>query len=242
MIVLAVESATALAGVALCDEDGPLATATVSRGRRHAESVAPAVDFVCRRSGVALTDVDVVAVDVGPGLFTGLRVGVATAKALAFALGVGVVTASSLEVLAHAVTAAGVPEGRLVVSVVDARRGEVFTGWFRAGAGTVAAVDDDALLAPDALAARLGQAGEPVLVAGDGALRYGALLRSVAGVTVAGRAFASPPVDVLGALGVDRAIAGEVGAAADVVARYLRDADTRINWEQRAARRAGAGA
>ncbi len=56
-------------------------------GRHHAESIAPAIDFVCRRAGVSLSALDAVGVDVGPGLFTGLRVGVGTAQALAFALG-----------------------------------------------------------------------------------------------------------------------------------------------------------
>ena len=71
------------------------------------------------------------AVDVGPGLFTGLRVGVGTVKALAFALELPVVTATSLEVLAHAVARSGPAGGQLVVPVVDARRGEVFSARFR---------------------------------------------------------------------------------------------------------------
>ncbi len=131
MLVLAVESATDTAAVALADEDGALGSFVVARGRRHTETIAPAIDALCRRVGVALADLDVLGVDVGPGLFTGLRVGVGTVKALAFALELPVVTATSLEVLAHAVVGSGAADGRLLVPVVDARRGEVFSARFR---------------------------------------------------------------------------------------------------------------
>ncbi len=102
MLVLAIESATDAAGVALADDVGTLAEATLGRGRRHAETIAPSIKSCCETAGVTLAEVDAVVVDVGPGLFTGLRVGVGTAKALAYALGARIVAVSSLEVLAQA--------------------------------------------------------------------------------------------------------------------------------------------
>ncbi len=132
-VVLAVESATDAAGVALADEGGLLAELRVGRGRRHAETIAPGIDTVCRLAGVTLRDVDAVAVDVGPGLFTGLRVGIATVKGIASALALPVVPVTSLDVLAAAVAAAcpGTGAPRSVVAVVDARRGEVFWSRYR---------------------------------------------------------------------------------------------------------------
>jgi tRNA threonylcarbamoyladenosine biosynthesis protein TsaB len=235
MIVLAIESATELAGVALADDAGVLAQASSSRGRRHAESIAPAVEFVCRRAGVQLSDVDAIAVDVGPGLFTGLRVGVATAKALAFALEAPVATATSLEVLAHAVAGAG-GSGRLVVPVVDARRGEVFVGRFRVRPDGAHPVGEAVRQTPEDLVGALRAAQEPVVVVGDGARRYGHLLSELTGVTVAGPWFDHPLVAVLATMGVARAGAGEVADATSVLPAYLRDADTRIKWEHRARR------
>ena len=240
MIVLAVESATELAGVALADESGVLASATVARGRRHAESIAPAVEFVCRRAGVPLADVGAVAVDVGPGLFTGLRVGVGTAKALSFALGIPLVGIGSLEALAHA-AAAAVPDGALVVPVVDARRAEVFTARFRASGGAATRVGEDERRTPDALAAELAGLGEPFVLAGNGARRYAATLGAVPGATVAGESLDHPGPHAVAVLGVARAAAGATSDPVEVLPRYLRDADTRINWERRA-RRAERGA
>ena len=102
MIVLALESATDLVGAAVLGEVAPGSAVTETGGRRHAEALAPALQQVCRNAGVPLAALDVIAVDVGPGLFTGLRVGVATAKALAQGLGIGVVGIESLDILAAA--------------------------------------------------------------------------------------------------------------------------------------------
>lgn len=241
MLILAVETATEAAGVALADDGGVAVAVSVPRGRRHAETVTPAVEFACRRAGVALADIDAVAVDVGPGLFTGLRVGIATAKGLGFALGCPLVTASSLEVLAHA--GADVIGSGLIVPVVDARRGEVFTARLRSGRDGVVAEGPEELLTPDDLAARLEGVDEPVLLVGDGALRYRDLLESAptsgppaAGAPtrhVAGPLLAHPPVAVLARLGLARLAAGAVHDPGGVSPRYLRPADARINWEQR---------
>ena len=129
MRILAIETATIEVGVALGDESGPLATVTVRPGRRQAETLHPAIEDVCRIAGVSLGELGAVAVDIGPGLFTGLRVGVAAAKALAGGLGLEVVTATSLEVLAAACPGAG----GSVVPVLDMRRGEV--AWLMPGSG-----------------------------------------------------------------------------------------------------------
>ena len=245
MLVLAVESATEAAAVALADEEGVLGSLTVAGGRRHTESIAPAIEALCRRLGVVLADVDVVGIDVGPGLFTGLRVGVGTAQALAFALEIPVVTASSLEVLAHAVIVSGLAGGRLLVPVVDARRAEVFSGRFRPSeesssseesgwsAETPVAQYPEAVAAPADLAAELATMGERMVLLGNGALRYRPLFADIAGATVAGPAYASPPVAALADLCLIRARAGHTTDGAAVMPRYLRPADARINWEQR---------
>lgn len=243
MLVLGVESATDTTGVALADEGGVLACATASRRRRHGESIAPAIEFVCARAGVVAAQLDAVAVDVGPGLFTGLRVGVATAKGLGFALDIPVVEMTSLELLAldmarrsRALDDRGCG---VLLPVVDARRGQLFAARFRLRDG--AAPDDapvqegeDRLVDPERLTADVGTIvaeGGRVLCAGDGARRYEQQLR-VAGASVLAD-IAAPDPAILAAVGLDRARAGAGREAAKVAARYLRPADVRINWETR---------
>jgi len=230
VILLGIESATELVGVAVADDDGPRAAAWATGRRRHAEVLAPAIAHVLELAEVALEDVGVVAVDIGPGLFTGLRVGVATAKGLAQGLGVDVVGVTSLEVLARAAFDAGW-DGP-VVAVVDARRGEVFAARYRPVPAPVE-VAPPARYTPERLATELAGEGVPMLAVGDGARRYAHELSVVAGLRIAGQSLAGPPPGVLVALASEKLAASE--PPADVQPTYLRDADVRINWVQRRA-------
>ena len=103
MIILGIETAAQQVGCAVGGVEGVFASFHSARGRRHAETLAPAIQFVCDAAGVSFDEISVIAVDVGPGLFTGLRVGIATAKAMAFALRVPMIGLSSLDLLAHQV-------------------------------------------------------------------------------------------------------------------------------------------
>lgn len=248
MLVLAVESATDAAGVALADENGVLVQATLSRGRRHAETIAPAIDYCCATAGIALAQVDALVVDVGPGLFTGLRVGVGTAKALAYALERPVVSLQSLDVLARAAAVSPGADSQdvsrvRIVPVLDARRGEVVYAEFRdlgAPGRELERSGAEDLQTPEVLAARLAQRAHAddvdLVLVGDGAIRYGAILRAVPKVRFAADWLASPPVAVLATMGVESAARGEFQDPLTLVPRYVRQADARINWEKRAPR------
>jgi tRNA threonylcarbamoyladenosine biosynthesis protein TsaB len=238
LIILGLETATPQVGCAFGDEEGPVASFHLSQGRRHAETLAPAIDFLCRESGIGLDSVGVIAVDVGPGLFTGLRVGVATAKAMASALGVPVAGLSSLDLLAY-------PHRRsagLIASVVDARRGEVFWALYRAVPGGVQRQSDYAVSRPHTLASELHALHQDVLAVGDGARRYLAELEGLDHVVVAESSAAYPSAAVLVELALPRAQRGDTSAAEDVVPLYLRQADVRINWAERDRSPAIAGA
>lgn len=86
MLILGIETATEQVGVALGGHEGVIASFEVVRGRRHAETLVPSIQFMLRQADVELDELGCIAVDVGPGLFTGMRVGLASAKALAQAL------------------------------------------------------------------------------------------------------------------------------------------------------------
>ena len=86
MLILGIESSTLRVGCATGGHEGVLALFESAKGKRHAETLVPAIEFVARQARVALEEISCVAVDIGPGLFTGLRVGIATAKSIAHAL------------------------------------------------------------------------------------------------------------------------------------------------------------
>ncbi|MGD0982248.1 MAG: tRNA (adenosine(37)-N6)-threonylcarbamoyltransferase complex dimerization subunit type 1 TsaB [Acidimicrobiales bacterium] len=231
MKILAIETATIEVGVAVADETGPLATVTARPGRRQAETLHPAIVDACRIARTTPAGLDAVAVDIGPGLFTGLRVGVAAAKAIAGALGLPVVTATSLEVL----IAACPPSCGAVVPVIDMRRGEV--AWLMPArpssdirVGTPAALADEL--------AALAEGSRPVLLVGDGAIRHGDLLARglVPAPVLGGTELAAPPVASLAVLAFS-AMEGGLGCdPAAVRPLYGREADARINWSSREGR------
>lgn len=259
-IVLAIESATDLVGAALLRPDpSPDGTepgwgSAVERshlgGRAHAELLAPAIEEVCALSGCVLADVGALAVDIGPGLFTGLRVGVATAKALGQALDLGVLGVTSLDILAAAAfDLAGPDRAARVVAVVDARRREVFAAAYEFGSDPKrtdpdpADVRDDRneALDPDELVAWLdAMASEgPVLVVGDGAVRYLDLLAPRPGVDCAlASQVSAPSPTTLARLASRRLAAGALPVpSGELLPDYRRHADAKINWEERAPQR-----
>jgi tRNA threonylcarbamoyladenosine biosynthesis protein TsaB len=226
-LTLAIDTATPQVSVALGGPDGVMAELYLRPGRRHGEVLAPAVESVLRLAGARIEAVSRIAVDVGPGLFTGLRVGVATAKALGSGLEVPVVPCTSLDLLAHPHRGAGLP----VASVVDARRGEVFWALYQPALGGSAMVQntDPAVAAPSEVAASLPYAGNQVLAVGDGAHRYAGEFTRASGVRLGGPEFDHPRASVLLAL-----VASRPALPADkVMPTYLRGADVRIGWVQR---------
>jgi tRNA threonylcarbamoyladenosine biosynthesis protein TsaB len=246
VIILAMESATDLVGAALLGDVPPRPSVTETGGRRHAEALTPAVQQVCQEAGVPLAAVDVIAVDVGPGLFTGLRVGVATAKALGQGLGIGVVGVGSLDILAAAAAARHPDRSPCqVVAVIDARRSEVFAARYRFD-GTDPSEWDPARhqsspaarAEPQALVDQLaGMVDDgPLVLVGNGVARYQALFDQLPSVELSpGPALLAPPPETLARLARLRLLGGAVASdPLDVLPHYLREADATINWEQRA--------
>ncbi|HUH02250.1 MAG TPA: tRNA (adenosine(37)-N6)-threonylcarbamoyltransferase complex dimerization subunit type 1 TsaB [Kofleriaceae bacterium] len=178
MIVLAIDTSTLRASVALVQEDPDRAPRVLAERAgdtaRHSDNLLPLIDQVLADAGRAIADVEAVAIGAGPGSFTGLRIGMATAKGLAFSMNVPLWAASSLAALALDGAAALAP-GAIVVAVLDARRDEIFTGAFRvAAAGTIEPLGAEAVLAPGDLASHLQELGvsSTAHIVGDGLAAY----------------------------------------------------------------------
>lgn len=228
MIILGIETATARVGCALGGVEGVLAEFHTTRGRRHAETLAPAIEFVCRSADIDLSEVSVVAVDVGPGLFTGLRVGVATAKALAQALRVPMIGLSSLDLLAYPLRTSE----RMVVPVIDARRDEVYWSTYRQVPGGIQRLTDYRLSTPRELAAELSASRRPYMLVGDGAARYADQLGEN-GLDSGVEWSAYPSPGALVELAHPRALREEFVHPSELSVLYLRRSDAEINWDLR---------
>ncbi|MGH9272826.1 MAG: tRNA (adenosine(37)-N6)-threonylcarbamoyltransferase complex dimerization subunit type 1 TsaB [Ilumatobacteraceae bacterium] len=228
MLILGIETATEQVSVALGGHEGVIALFEVARGRRHAETLIPAIDFVCAQADIGLDEVGLVAVDVGPGLFTGMRVGLAAAKALAFALRVPMIGIPSLDLLAFRQRRSD----RVVVPVVDARKGEVFYALYRPVPGGVQQVARPRVGPVAELVADLLARSQEVLCVGDGALRYQAEI--VEGYHCEVSDVAHPSAAQLVQLAHARALREEWVSPAEIAPVYLRQPDAQINWARRA--------
>ncbi|NPV03303.1 MAG: tRNA (adenosine(37)-N6)-threonylcarbamoyltransferase complex dimerization subunit type 1 TsaB [Syntrophaceae bacterium] len=162
MITLAIDTATRAAGVALLRDERVLAEYFFELSVHHSETVLPALQWGLRLAGIGIGDVDLIALTMGPGSFTGLRIGASTVKGLALATGTPVVGVSTLEALAY--NAAGFTG--LVCPLLDARKGEVYGALYRSdGQGLLEAVAEERVGAPAGIVAR---ADGDTLFLGDG--------------------------------------------------------------------------
>jgi tRNA threonylcarbamoyladenosine biosynthesis protein TsaB len=234
VLILGVETATERVSVAIGGHDGVLASVEVTRGRRHAENLMPAIETACRLAEVSVPEFGCVAVDVGPGLFTGMRVGIATATSMAWALDVPVVPSTSLELLALALRDDVERQSeRLVCSVVDARKGEVFHQLFRVSDSGVEDLGEPRCETPEVLTARLHERSQSVVCVGDGASRHADVLTGDPRITVAADRWSLPSATTLVELAHRRSLREEWTTPDRVEALYLRQPDAQINWSTR---------
>jgi tRNA threonylcarbamoyladenosine biosynthesis protein TsaB len=217
-----------VSSVALGSEQGIVATMSLARGRGHAEFLTPAIKTICDQAGLSLHQIAGIAVGLGPGLFTGMRVGIATAKSLAQALALPVVGIPSLDLLAYDVRYTS----KMICAAIDARRGEVFSAFYRQVPGGIQRVSEYHVESPQRLASEVGYHSGDVLFVGNGALVYREIVAhgrsEFASVT---RAF--PSAAALAELAIPRFLREETDSLYELEPMYLRKADVQIGWETR---------
>ena len=217
MIVLGIDTATPGLGVALAGPEGLIAEAMVGTGLRHAQGLLPAVEWLLGTSEMSVQDLGAVAVTLGPGSFTAVRIGLNTAKGLCMGRNLPLVGISSLAAAAARHPQCAWP----VVPWFDAKRKEVYAGRYDTSGPYPRALEPDDVIAPDLWLAR--HPG-PALFVGDGAVLYRDLITSRLG----DKAHLTPAWEPLASAGVvavwgrERAIRGEVLDPDQAAPVYLR--------------------
>lgn len=187
MKVLAIDAAGKSLSVALAEEDKLVASATLNVGLTHSQRLLPLVQALLESAAIAMSEIDMIAVVNGPGSFTGLRIGIATAKGLAEGCGVPLLTVSTMEAEAYAVRGMGA----YICPMSDARRNEVYTAVYdEAGAEIIPPM----AVSPEELAGRLnelaeGKSGMRFMLVGDAAELYVGRMRE----SVAAEVLIAPP-------------------------------------------------
>lgn len=164
MLILALESSAKAASVALTEDTELIAQYTQCSGLTHSRTLLPMLEDMLKNTEKKMTDVDLIAVAHGPGSFTGIRIGVSTAKGLAWAGEKKCVGVSTLEAMAWH----GVSHGGLICPVMDARRSQVYNALFEIENGKPVRLCKDRAIALEELCAELKEKNRPVCLVGDG--------------------------------------------------------------------------
>ncbi len=217
MRILSIDTATSVTGAAIADENELLAVSCLNVGKTHSQRFLPMVSAMLEGAELSLADIDAFAVTVGPGSFTGLRIGIATAKAFCHAYHKPAVPVLTLD--AYAYQGRGLSDW--ICPVLDARKNEVYCALYDGAGNSVLAPD---ALTPQALGAALAQKAGTVLFLGDGVIPSQEILQDALG----GRYRLMPPekrlfmADAAARLGVQKFLAGERVDALALQPFYLR--------------------
>ncbi len=218
MKLLAVDSSSLAASAALWQEDKLLGEFFINAGLTHSQTLMPMVQQLLHTTGTALGDIDCFAVSVGPGSFTGLRIGIAAVKGMAFGLDKPCVPVSTLEGLAYNLQGF---EG-VVCPVMDARCQQAYTALFEAGPQGIRRLTGDSALPLEQLAALLQEQKKPLRLVGDGALMCYNSLDKNEGIATAPAALLHQRAASVGAAALRLARQGAFCPAEALEPAYLR--------------------
>ena len=236
MLILAVDTSSAAGSLALLSDTAILAHRVTSGEEPYSEGLLRETKELLEGACISFDQIDLFAVDAGPGSFTGLRVGLTTVKGWAEVWGRPVAAVSGLEAIATQVGRAAEP-GSLVAAVMDARRGEIFAGLFRRGKEDSARLDslgDEVVTSPQEFVQSL----RPHLLGGCGLL-IACVQPEVIRPATEGQDIGCCRIEVvsgvlapfIGQLGYVKAIRGDVVDALRLDANYIRRSDAEMNWK-----------
>ncbi|MFQ5554348.1 MAG: tRNA (adenosine(37)-N6)-threonylcarbamoyltransferase complex dimerization subunit type 1 TsaB [Acidimicrobiia bacterium] len=226
MRILAIETATPASSVALGEDAEVLAMSLQVNRRGHVGFLVPAIEFCFASTGWSPRDLDLVAVDVGPGPYTGIRAGISVAQGVAAAVGVPIMSMSSLTVLAlRAATGR-----RQIWPIVDVRRGEVATAPFSPVPGGVVRDGATEVVTAEALCALVDSSPTEALLVGDWKVLPDAVFKGMHRAKTGRPRY--PSADVMLEIATIRAGKEDYASPEDIRPIYLRDADAAINWSE----------
>jgi len=229
MKVLGVDTSSPCAGLGIVSDDGVVAEITICLQDTHSRRLIPSIDTLLENARVELTELDGMAVSIGPGSFTGLRVGLSTIKGLALATGIPVVGVPTLDALAHNVHFAR----QIICAMIDARKGEVFVALYRGrGEDGVERVTPYLAVSPDRVPEIIPE--EETIFLGNGVR----VCRDVIKKRVGLRTLCAPEHlsvvrgTVVAELGRRSLLAGEADVLASLAPVYVRASDAELNWNK----------
>lgn len=228
MYILGIETSTMTGSVTVLDETRVLVEHTLHTRITHTERLLEAIDLVLSAASVPLHALEGVAVGIGPGSFTGLRIGVTTAKSLAYSLRKPIAGIPSLDALA----AHYLFTDRLICPLLDARKREVYAAFYRNTGAQIHRVSEYAVISPQDL---FRDVDEPVVLLGEGTIAYRTQFEALLGAHAyfADMPHSIPRASLIAQLGLGRIISAAADDCFTLTPLYVRKSDAEIHWERR---------
>lgn len=231
MKLLAIDSSGMVASVAVLTEDKLIGEYTINNKKTHSQTLLPMIDEMMQMIGQDISEIDAIAIAAGPGSFTGLRIGSATAKGLALALDKPIISVPTMEAIASNIYGTE----QLLCPIMDARNQQVFTGLYRYVEGKLTTVLEQTVLPIDELCSKLNELKQDVMFLGDGVMVYKSYLEEHVTVkkTYAPAHLVNQRASAVGMRGFCLYQEGKVDTADSHVPEYLRLSQAEREMQER---------
>ncbi len=219
MTILAIDSSAKAASVCIANEEKIIGEFFINTSLTHSQTLMPMTEQLLKNTELTIDDVDAIAVNAGPGSFTGVRIGVAAAKGLAFPKNLPCVSVSTLESMAYNLLGTDC----VVCAVMDARCSQVYNAMFRIKGETVERLTDDRALSLSDLLLNFKQTDERILIVGDGAeITYDFLKNEASNAVLAPKNRRTQTASSVALAAFQKLFEGKTQTAAELMPIYLR--------------------
>ena len=222
MKILAVDTSTMAGSIALVEKSVQKGEVNLYCHLTHSKRLMPSIDFLLENLGITLEQIDALGVAVGPGSFTGLRIGISTVKGLASARGMTICPVSTLEAMSFKVR----HYNKVVYPMVDAGRGEVYTGKYQVAGDTIKRLSPDLVIFPERFLAEIDS--WDAVFYGDGTISYQELINKFS----RGRAFIAPDnlflAEAIALIAERKLASGNTVTPGQLIPYYIRPSDAEL--------------
>ncbi len=219
MTILAIDSSAKAASVCIANEEKIIGEFFINTSLTHSQTLMPMTEQLLKNTEMTIGEVDAIAVNAGPGSFTGVRIGVAAAKGLAFPKNLPCVSVSTLESMAYNLLGTDC----LVCAVMDARCSQVYNAMFRIKGETVKRLTDDRALSLSDLLLEFKQTDERILIVGDGAeITYDFIKNEASNAVLAPKNRRTQTASSVALAAFQKLFEGKTQTAAELMPIYLR--------------------
>lgn len=222
--ILAIETSSIIGGVALCDGEDLIQEIKFHKGMVHAKKLIPAIEKILKKSGLKIKEIDCIAISIGPGSYTGLRVGLACAKSISYSTGIRLVAVNSLDILACNPST----EEEILVPIIDARWEQIYTAFYKNDANILKRerLTEPIAVSIDDLKRRLS-GFDRVFLFGDALNRYSSQLRGD-GVKFGGEKYWYPKPRFCALLGLEKFRQSDFADVFQIIPLYLRPTEAEV--------------